>query len=300
MVIVSSILARVHQLAETRPTFTHTNSEYDFFVSQPKGSAVEHMTLNDSHYTLRDMRFGGFNTFNRWNLFANNWYADMQQAAQQCDTLAVELASTIETITKKNKKCEALEVKLTDTMETATEERQKREALEVELQNMLQTVTKERQERKALEAKLIAVCRTAGVVKQRLDEDLLRACQLRQMLQLKMDDTLNAAVGPNQQFELLDFKLIDVLDKIKELKRRHLALEMAVEKQHEIVEYNPGDARKAMDELHRRQKGRREATQRKHFARNESLPAVIQPKPAEVAQLMSPPSTPHDSSEDEF
>ncbi|KAJ2617980.1 hypothetical protein H4S08_000060 [Coemansia sp. RSA 1365] len=102
----------------------------------------------------------------------------------------------------------------------------------------------------ALEVELVGVRITAGDVKQRLDEDLQRACQRRRVLQLKIDDTLKAAVEPNKQYELLDFKLTDVLDKVEELKRRHLTLEMAVEEGHKIVKYNLGDARKAMDELH--------------------------------------------------
>ncbi|KAJ2608278.1 hypothetical protein H4S08_004509, partial [Coemansia sp. RSA 1365] len=138
-------------------------------------------------------------------------------------------------------------------------------------------------------AELVGVFMTAGKVKQRLDKDMKRACQKRRMLQTKMRDALNAAVEPNQQFGLLDFKLIDVLDEIKELKRRRLALKMAVKEGREIAGYNLGDARKAMVIPIQQWKGCWEAMQR-----------VIQPKPAKVAQLMSPPSTPHDSSGDEF
>ncbi|PIA14942.1 hypothetical protein COEREDRAFT_9807 [Coemansia reversa NRRL 1564] len=310
MFIVSLVLARVRQLAETRPTVTPTNSEREFLTSQPKRPVVKHMTSNHSSYTLKGVRFGGFNTFNGWNIFANNWYANIVEAAQQhqaleskfadarnaaaeqnqqCETLKVELARTIETVTKERQKREELEAELQDMVETATEERQKREAIKDELKDALDTAAVERQKRKALEAKLVGACITAGGVKQRLDEDLQRACQRRQMLQLKIHDALNAAVGPNQQFELLDFKLIDVRDEIEELKRRHLTLEIAVEKGHEIVEYNFGDACKAMDEVIQQWDGRWEAMQREHIAENENLPAEI--------QLMSPPSTPHKSSD---
>ncbi|PIA19510.1 hypothetical protein COEREDRAFT_5340 [Coemansia reversa NRRL 1564] len=342
MFIVSSVLARVRQLAETRPSLTFTNSKIDSLISQPKRLAVEHMASNDNSYTLRGMRFGGFNTFNCWDLFENNWYANLKQAAaqrqalesklgyasngaveqiQQCEALKIELADALKTVTEERQKREELEAELQDTLgiaiverqkrekleagladmvETANMERHKREALEDELKDALDIVTVERHKRKALEAKLVSVRITAGGVKQRLDEDLQRACQRRQILQLKMHDALNAAVGPNEQFEQLDFRLIDVLDEVEELKRRHLALEMAIENGHEIVEYNIGDARRAMNDMLQQWEGRWEAMQRECLAENESLPAAIQPKPAGAAQLMSPPSTPQDSSGDEF
>ncbi|PIA19005.1 hypothetical protein COEREDRAFT_79521, partial [Coemansia reversa NRRL 1564] len=89
-----------------------------------------------------------------------------------------------------------------------------------------------------------------------------------------------------------------------------LALRNALEKVHEaakeenferkIMEHLLADAREAVVKQNQQSEDRCEAMQRKHLAEIERLHADTQLKPAEIAQSISPPSTPRDINGDEF
>ncbi|PIA19018.1 hypothetical protein COEREDRAFT_6178, partial [Coemansia reversa NRRL 1564] len=89
-----------------------------------------------------------------------------------------------------------------------------------------------------------------------------------------------------------------------------LALRDALEKAHEaakeenferkIMEHLLADAREAVVKQNQQSEDRCEAMQRKHLAEIERLHADTQLRPAEIAQSISPPSTPRDINGDEF
>ncbi|PIA18996.1 hypothetical protein COEREDRAFT_6157 [Coemansia reversa NRRL 1564] len=438
MFIVSSVFARVLRMAETRPTVILTNSGYDNLISQPKRLAVEHMPSNESCYNLRHMRFGGFNTFNRWDIFPNNWYAHMVQAAQQRQALKSELTDARNIAAEQKQKYEALEIKLAGTIETATEEKQKREALEVELADtvktalnvvqhyeelevnladILETATEEKKKREAFEVELADVRGTVVELKQQRDalkikiedaeyaanmsklrcqrlkfqvensqekvEDLTRQLDelnnaikrerlanaetidnmkrewreesqqadqqhqaLSDALEKARKDAEFAADLPNLRCERLEFALEDTRDEVEELTRERNTLEKAIKREHsaktesndsikrrwieesqqadqrcqaledalnkarkiaaeesferKMVGYLLSDAREAMLKQNQQWEDRCDAMQRKHLAEIEHLRADTQLKPAGVIQGMSPPSTPHEISIEDF
>ncbi|PIA14686.1 hypothetical protein COEREDRAFT_10113 [Coemansia reversa NRRL 1564] len=274
MFIVSSVLARVLRMAETRSKFTPANSKHDSLMLQLKRSAVEHMASNNNSFTLRGMRFGGFNTFNRWELFENNWYANLKQASeqrqaleskladarnaaaeqnQQCKSLKVELAGTFKTITNENQKREALAIELQDTLETAVMEKQKREELKVRLANTLDKVKEPKQDRESLkmafENERSANAAFIDGAMRNLDDGMYQADQRRRSLESKIDDALKAAVGSKQQYELLELELVDALDEAEDLKQQRDALGIEIEKERSINVENLYDRMCRRDEV---------------------------------------------------
>ncbi|PIA16567.1 hypothetical protein COEREDRAFT_81223 [Coemansia reversa NRRL 1564] len=272
MFIVSSVFARVLRMAETRSKFTPANSKHDSLMLQPKRLAVEHMASNNNSFTLRSMRFGGFNTFSRWNLFENNWYANLKQASEQRQALESKLADAHNAAAEQNQQCKSLKVEL------AVMEKQKREELKVRLANTLETATKERHEAledeidDALEAAIGSeqqcevfeadIADALDKVKEpkqdreslkmafenersanaafiddamrNLNDGMYQADQRRRSLESKIDDALKAAVGSKQQYELLELELVDALDEAEDLKQQCDALGIEIEKERSI------------------------------------------------------------------
>ncbi|PIA16325.1 hypothetical protein COEREDRAFT_81300 [Coemansia reversa NRRL 1564] len=150
---------------------------------------------------------------------------------EQCEALEIELAGAREEIVKQR---ETLEDELDDVLETAIGSEQQCELLETDLADALDEVKELKHNREspkmAFEKERSANSVSIDDAIRKLDDRMDQADQRRLTLEIKIDDTLKAAVSSKQQYEQLELKLVDVLDEIDELNQQRNAQQMAAGK----------------------------------------------------------------------